>query len=267
VPPERVPLQFAGPVAVGEPTGACERAVLGTGLTDALDLLDRLIDAPGFVAASLTSPDRDRLLVAVHQRCFGDRIDATVGCVACHEPFQLDFHLQDLLEGLVDGQDVPAGARRADLGGAVLDVPQLGRVRVPTGADQLALRDLPLDEARRELAARCLLDAVEPAADVGEADLDALETALEERAPIVDLDLVASCPACGSSQPVHFDIQTYLLRSILADRPQLLADLHCLAAAYRWSPADILALTRSERLSLVRLVERDEARRLRVGMR
>jgi hypothetical protein len=230
---DRVTLPCAGRTAgLRELTGDDERAAVDRTTASALALLDRLLE-PGFgAAADLTAADRDRLLLAIQRRTFGDRIDATVACRACDAPFDLDFALSGL-EAVLE----PAG--------------EIAGVRPPTGADELAVAGLAPDDARAALRERCLLD------DALAPELDAL---LARAAPLADLELDAECPECGEAQPVHFDIQSFLMGSLIAERPRLMADVHCLALTYRWSAGGILDLPRAERRALVELIDL-EARR------
>jgi hypothetical protein len=230
---DRVALPCAGRTAgVRELTGEEERAAVDATTASALALLDRVLEPGSGAAADLTAADRDRLLLAIQRRTFGDRVDATVSCRACRAPFDLDFTLGGLEAALEPGEPV-AG------------------LRLPTGADELAVADLAPERARAALLDRCVLD------DALAPELDAL---LARAAPLADLELDAECPECGEAQPVHFDIQSFLMGSLMAERPRLLADVHCLALTYRWSPEDILALPRGERRALVELIDL-EARR------
>ena len=97
---QRVALEFASRGGFAVLRGLCghdEEAIGGTDTEAALGLLDRLlVDAPGVIigpghAAELAAPDRDRLLAAVFRAAFGPRVESTVPCAACQEPFDLDF--------------------------------------------------------------------------------------------------------------------------------------------------------------------------------
>src|SRR4051812_27894251 len=101
---------------------ACLRALTGADELAASEgtvaLLDRLLVTesvgcvPAGTAARLPVPDRDRVLAALHQQLFGDRIEADATCAACGEPFELRFSLSGLASGRapappdrVDGPD------------------------------------------------------------------------------------------------------------------------------------------------------------------
>src|SRR6266478_906542 len=97
---ENVPLRFfgRGQARLREVTGRDEFAVAGTSTADAIELLSSLLkktaaegDAP--CAADIVSADRDRLLAAVYARAFGDRVESTLTCARCAQPFDLSFSL------------------------------------------------------------------------------------------------------------------------------------------------------------------------------
>lgn len=256
---ERVRLAFAGEpewVWLGEPTGRSELAVAGTGTAEALRLLDSVLAAPALAgagggapaAASLAAPDRDRLLAGVYVACYGPRVATTVDCGSCGEPFDLDFELPELVAALTP--EAPPAAE--------LRLPDGRRFRLPTGEDECAVAGLDPERAARELARRCLAAGSDPDEGGGGA-AEALAERLAEVAPLIDLELEGRCPECGAGQPVHFDLQHYLLAALAAERDRLLGEVHRLAAAYGWSLGDILDLPRRHRRTLVELIEADAA--------
>ena len=113
---------------------------------------------------------------------------------------------------------------------------------------------LPADEAERELLARCVVMG-DPAQEP-----QAVQAAMMEVAPVVDLDLQVRCPECDHVQAVHFDIQTYLLSALSAERKQLAWEVHRLAVAYGWGLEEILSLPRGQRRMYVALIEAEAPR-------
>jgi hypothetical protein len=117
---------------------------------------------------------------------------------------------------------------------------------------------MPEDEAEYTLLTRCLLsDASQQIPDQSDYDIEAIDTALESVAPLLDLDMDAECPECGHVQLVHFDIQHYLLTALKQEQKQLNQEIHRLASVYKWSLNEILSLPRSQRRSLAVLIEND----------
>lgn len=261
-------------VLLGELTGFAEQAVAGVSTLSALALLDGMLlaaDGSGsFPASRLAAPDRDRLLARVYLRSFGSRVESTLECAGCGEPFDLDFDLAELLESL-EAAPADRGEAGADASVLVLaEGPEASaagaRFRLPTGEDELAVAGLPPREAEAQLARRCLLEpggagGGEDPAGHGEGFFAALEEHLARTAPLLDCELDAGCPNCGAASSVRFDVQHYLLTLLTAERPRLSNEVHRLASAYGWSLAEILSLPRDDRRALVERVEADLAAR------
>ena len=243
-------------------TGQDERRVRDTTTLAAIDLLERLVEWPAGLEAradELTASDRDRLLAAVYKYNYGRKVNSTSLCTACSSPYDLSFSLDDLTT-LLDGGEDPT-APRALPDGTFLTAAGL-HFRLPVARDELEVAVLPPEQAASALAARCLLEpsAVDPHSVAWLAELEA---AIEEVAPVFDIDINTACPECGTSQVVRFDVQFYLLRTITQDHMQMAKDIHRLASAYRWSLEEILSLERTERKMLVQLIEADMASRRR----
>jgi hypothetical protein len=245
---ERITLQFApegGWVGLRELSGREEQAVAGTDLLETLRLLDRLLQkAPGGLigpgeAARLTAADRDRLLARLYTRTYGSRIAGTVPCIECRAPFDLEFSLEDLVASLAprqDGSELPQS-----MSDGSFQLSNGVRFRLPTGEDEIAILASSPETAERTLLRRCQLEDVEDATA-----LDAVQTAMDD-------------PECGAEQEVHFDIQHYLLSTLLEERDQLAWEIHRLAASYGWSLKEILGLARRERKDLVSLIEAERS--------
>jgi hypothetical protein len=224
-----------------EVCGRDELLVDGEDTRTALRLLDALLveaevawPKPG-EASALTAPERDRLLAEIEMRTFGRRILGAPSCVACGEQFSSEFRLDELVSTL---WAEPPPVELALPGGAL---------RVPTGADELAVAGAPLESAVAALVARC--------AEGNAVELAQASRALAESVPVLDLELDAACPECGANNALNFNIQSYLLRALAAERKRIPRHMHMLARAYGWSASEILALPRSTRAELVRLVE------------
>jgi hypothetical protein len=237
-------------VVLRDLTGHEERGVADVTTQSVVNLLSRLVQWPADAQATtseLAAPDRDRLLATIYERTFGKRIESTAVCTACASPFDLGFSLDDLRAALDHSADssttraLPDGTFRT-AGGM--------RFRLPTAQEEIDAGLLPPEEGRRTLASRCILE--------GQPDsLDELESAIEEVAPVLDLDIATACPECGAGQFVRFDVQFYLLRAIRQERAQLSQEIHRIASAYGWGLDEILGLERSERRALAELIESD----------
>jgi hypothetical protein len=256
----RLTLEYgSGPgwVSLREIRGGDEEIVEAADSAHAVALLDRLLVAeagaalgPG-QARELAIPDRDRLLAAVYVRGFGTRVESTVRCSTCDQRFDLDFTLDDVLHNMREGT---AGRVPRDDAG-FFRLRDGRRFRLPSGADEHAVLQVPVADREAMLLRRCV---VEGSAD---ADPESLAEAMREAAPLLDLLVEAPCPECSRVQTVRFDLQHYLLVRILDERRLRAWEFHRLARAYGWSRSEILDLSRSQRRLHVELIERDAALR------
>jgi hypothetical protein len=128
------------------------------------------------------------------------------------------------------------------------------RFRLPTPFDREAVAGLPIERASEELLRRCVLDG-----GLDERRQLVTEAAMARLAPVLRMDLDAVCAECGAAQLAHFDIAAYLLRALVRERRWLYREVHTLAMQYRWSPNDILSLTREQRRTYVALVRAERA--------
>ena len=255
---QQVQLRFrqgAPTVFVRDLTGNDERRVRDTSTQSAVDLLARLVEWPAggnAHADELTAPDRDRMLAAIYQRAFGKKIDSTATCTACSSPYDLGFALDDLFAALDRSTE---SNTTQQLGDGTFRTSSGLHFRLPTAREEIEVSQLPLEKAEQVLASRCVLESPE-----GDSP-SALEDAIEEVAPVLDLDIDTACPECGVRQGVRFDMQFYLLSAIERERTHVLREIHRIASAYGWSFKEILGLERNDRQALVQLIEGDLAAR------
>jgi hypothetical protein len=243
-------------IQLRELAGHDEREVGGASTTDAMALLDGLLlpvggEAGQLGSEDLTAADRDRLLAVVYQRTFGDRIDNTIGCQRCGQPFEIDFSLQAVVDSL---EKKGAHPRAKALGGNRFETEAGIAFRVPTGRDERTIAAVDPSEAEAALLRCCLPE------DSTAVSAAVVEELLAEIAPLVELELEARCPECGHTHALQFDIQSYLLQALMGDQKRLTWEIHRLAATYGWSLGEILSLTRRERRSFVELIENENVR-------
>lgn len=240
---DRIELPVLGRAAeVRELTGEDERSVYGTDTRAAADLLERTVS--GVAPRDLCAADRDRLLAAHYCSLFGDRVENTVHCASCGSLFDLNFSVSDLVKRIGGG----AGKRRPD---GTFETEHGTVFRLPAAEMELAA------ECPGELLQACLVSRG------GDTD-EEIEAAMEAAAPLVDCDLDAQCPECGRTQQLRFNIQRYLLESVLRDRRRLFSEIHVLASAYGWSMTELLSLRRTERRMLVDILDQERRRAARV---
>src|SRR5262245_26744720 len=184
---QRVKVDFmpgASWALVREIAGADEEWLFGRGTALAIELLDRLLVAqPGALvvkpgdAARLTAADRDQILAAVYVATFGPRVSGTQTCFECKKPFDLDFEVPSLADSRRKQSET------LDCIEGVYVLPSGVRFRLPTGVDELAVAELPVEDAERALVERCLVE--------GDArrDGEQVAQAMGRIAPTLDLDL------------------------------------------------------------------------------
>jgi hypothetical protein len=230
-------------VIVRELTGKDEDLVTEVDSASAMRLVSAVAsDESGnpIDAACLATADRHRVLAAVYQLTFGNRVESTVVCETCEERFDLVFELPDLVGSTHEEPSVPSSVDDTgfDLGGGL-------HVRAPTGEDELSATGMSAGDAATQLLSRCVVSG-----EVAGRDAE-VRSRLETLAPLLDVDLEPECPECGAKQKRRFDIQSYLLLAIGQGRDHMTDDVHLIASTYHWPLQDILALARTHRRELV----------------
>jgi hypothetical protein len=247
----RVPLTCSerqGYAYLRELRGHDEELVEDVDTWTAIALIDRLlVDAPGAAvrpgeACRLCAADRDRILAAIYVRELGARIQATPTCPACGKTFDIDFRLDELGQTLEPSYD---GVERVGEGRFALEDGTC--IRIPNGEDEL------VSSAARDPSAALIERCVER----GAIGVERLGELLERLAPVMDLAMGAECAECGHEHQVRFDVQSFLLGRILAERALRASEVHRIARGYGWSLGEILSMPRNRRRSYVDLVERE----------
>ena len=185
------------------------------------EVLARCLVAPGEdpgdareTVRSLLVAERDRELVTLRRLSLGPDIDAHVPCPACGEVNETHFSLDAL------PVDFESPSRRL-----TVEVGDVGEVvvRLPTAGDQEDVVDAGLKseaERRSWLLARC----IERFGDREGVDLDftrglpvgvrtAIETAIEDASPGLDLEMALECSHCGTAFVAPFDVSTFFFSS------------------------------------------------------
>ncbi|WP_266182088.1 hypothetical protein [Dyella humicola] len=232
--------------------------MVDTDTAAAIDLLNQLLMpnkgaalGPG-EASALTASDRDRLLAEIYAAEFGNHIACVLHCDACGSPFDIDFQLPDLLASL---RFPPTDA--TDTQESILVLEDGRRVRLPRGSDELKLQGMSIAQAEAALLALCMVE--------GEATVEdkAVLELLDSVAPILDVELEVTCPECNATMQAHFDLQHYLLTTIMQETSTRIVETHLLASTYGWSLHEILGLDRRHRRAYAMAIERD--RSIQVG--
>ncbi|WP_344208895.1 hypothetical protein [Kribbella sancticallisti] len=156
--------------------------------------------------------ERDRELVRLRRMSLGPDVEAEVTCPSCSGSNEATFSLDALDLGFT----APARSERFDLGaGDVVEV------RLPTAGDQEDLLDAGIDnpaERRTWLLARCVRDDNGASLDLAAARAmpvrrrAALDHAIEEHLPQLDLQMSLKCVHCGSAFTAPFDVPSFFFR-------------------------------------------------------
>jgi hypothetical protein len=181
--------------------------------------------------ADLTVGQREALVLALRESCFGPRLPCAVTCPACAEQLELDLTVDDVRMEVASGATtILAGEREL-------------RVRPVTSRDLLEVDANRLD-AREHLLSRCVV----PAETLSAQELAAVAAGLSTMDPQADVLIPLDCAACGHAWSAPFDAADYLWIEIEAYARRLLLDVHTLACAYGWTEADVLAVSPARRL-------------------
>lgn len=208
------------------------------------------------VAAEVADPgrlplgQRNRLLLAARSLLFGQVAEVVAPCASCEEPLEAEVSLDVLLAALANAPDEPR----------TVDVRSRGYyvcLRLPTAVD---LAGLPADVAAAAgvLLARCVVEARHGDAQIGPERLPdgvvrAVDAALAAADPGANLELAATCPSCGAAGTLALDPVTLLWSELEAWGWRMLSEVHCLAGAYGWAEADVLAMSPTRRRAYLHL--------------
>jgi hypothetical protein len=191
--------------------------------------------------------DRDYLMLQLRRLTLGDHLAAVLACPGCRVKFDVDFSLVNVT---VDRRPQDHLFYAMELAGR--DGPsRTVRFRLPNGGDQEVVAALDPADAVKALLERCL-DPGEAPADEGAWEVVA--SAMEGRAPRVEVELELVCPDCGHAFVEPFDLTGFFLDEIRRGSSQLRREVHTLAFYYHWSEADILELTRTRRREYLSLI-------------
>ena len=185
---------------------------------------------------------RDRLLIEVRQRNFGDRMDAFTECPACRE--RLEFSL--LCAALLKNTQCEAnGANAIAFEGIRFEL------RCPDSADAAiaSARD-SAEMAVDDFLARCIRRADDGEFTVGEltvAQRMVIGAELAARDPAVEILLDLVCSVCGYGWEALFEINHVLWSEIRARARRLLQEVDALARVYHWHEAEILGMSEARR--------------------
>ena len=224
--------------------------------------------APRDELLALSVGQRDAHLLAVRERTFGEQLAGFAECSACQErlEFVLDVADMYLVPETEDGTRGMQESVGASLWAATAQVHELTiegyalRFRLPNSLDLAqVVRCGDVAAARTLLVQCCVLQASQDdgavaVAALPETVLTTLVESMGQYDPQAEVQLNLSCPACGESWSVMFDIISFFWSEICVQAKRLLRVVHTLARAYGWREADILSMSAARRQLYLEMV-------------
>jgi hypothetical protein len=206
-----------------------------------------LPDWPVAELAALPLGFRDALLLELHGATFGPQLNSISACPRCGVQVEFSIGLADL-PAWPSVEDMTAPPAPLTLLAQGLSV----TYRLPDSTDLDAIAAVPDPEAAvAMLARRCIL-SVRPAGrtarpEGGEEDsplpaelIGDLEAEMARRQPWADIEVVLSCPSCGTGWQPAVDVGAFVWAEIESEGRRLLYEVDALARMYGWSERDIL---------------------------
>jgi hypothetical protein len=199
--------------------------------------------------ASLPIGERDRRLLELRRRTFGDDVPLFARCPACGEAVELSVRASDLL-ALGEGASSPAEPRALVTQAATLHFRMLNSADLAYAAGR--------DDAEQALLERCVVDATIDGRPVAATSLpdalrEALAAAMAEADPHAEIQLALGCPACEHRWSMVFDVVTVLWSDVTRFAGRLLQEVDALARVYGWREEDVLALSAHRRAVYVEM--------------
>lgn len=177
------------------------------------------------IAAELTSPDRNYLLLELRKITFGEEMEASYTCTRCGETTRVMHDLNDLPVRRVNGAGAPEIVVHLDDGYEDKEQVYSDYVfRLPTGADEEKIAAIAKENPSRgtnALLARCLRavgDMPTPRrealgtklmSDLTMGDRARIEKAFRKEMPGVDLGREIDCEGCGRTFHASMDLTSF----------------------------------------------------------
>ena len=199
----------------------------------------------------LTLGRRNARLLALHERNFGDALEAYAECAACGE--ELEFALRaDAFPPPLDDASPTEHELEAD-GHSI-------RFRLLDSADlRAAATCRDVRTARTLLIERCVLEARHGEATVAASELppaviERLAARVEECDPQAETLVDLTCPACERVTQLVFDVASFVFAEVETHARRLLREIDALARAYGWSESEILSMSPRRRRDYLELL-------------
>jgi hypothetical protein len=187
---------------------------------------------------------RDRYLLQVRRRNFGDVLEAHTECPECRERLEFSLSCAELLENTPVAK---SGGKQIAIDGMRFDLKS-----PDSAAAAAAATSASVEAAIDNLLALCVSpgDTMSPHATAGALTpsmRSAIAAELAALDPAAEIFLELSCPACAHRWPALFDIESLLWTEIRARARRLLQEVDALARVYHWNEAEIFRLSETRR--------------------
>lgn len=219
----------------------------------ALSLLENAgMSRPGENLPALSIGARDGRLLALRESLFGRTLESVTECPHCGAAIEFALDTKQLQQPERQEEVLPSCFSVGDIS---LQFRQINSTDLAAAAGSADVQ-----EARRKLAERCVIEAMQggkrmDAAELSEDVVQALSAQLAQADSQADVALDLCCPECKGSWPATFDIAAFLWAEINVRAKQLLGEVHTLAWMYGWSEADILAMSEARRRFYLSMVQ------------
>ena len=190
-------------------------------------------------AARLPIGVRDRHLLALREEWRSPAFESVVACPVCATLVELSF-------------DTPAVAAIRGSSSLAIDGITI-EFRLPDSHDLAAVAAAQsIDDARANLAARCIVRATSlgeevPLPALDDAGIAAISDAMAAADPDGDLRVPIVCPDCAHSWDVLFDPATYVWNELETAAIGAMREVDALASAYGWTEEQILSIPPARR--------------------
>jgi hypothetical protein len=210
---------------------------------------------------SLTVGDREALLLQLRRLTLGDKLKCILSCPLpdCGEKLELELDVASLLRPVNDAMATDHELSVSQANGRLMKV----RFRLPAGNDQEAVALLALtdvDAAAELLMRRCILSTSENGDEVSELPASLVESLSARMAELdsqAEINLLATCEACGGSFSFVFDTAGYFFQELEAEFQRLYREVHLLAFHYHWGLSEIFSLSSRKRRKFLELLENE----------
>jgi hypothetical protein len=185
-----------------------------------------------------TPGELNRLALQAHRLLFGATCDAVAQCADCGEELEATIPLA----ALTSAEPPPAAGGETAVAGMRV------QYRLPTWHEITALGAEPVDDAAARLLAASVVAITSGAEELALSDLPAdavraIDDAIADLDPDAVIEVVFTCPECGRSDPLPMDPASFLWDELDRWALSVLSDVVALATAFGWTESTVLSMS------------------------